>query len=112
MRVEKPWGSFETLYEGDGFKVKSVVVTPGSRLSLQTHEQRSEHWTVVRGIAIFQIGENKEQVLPDQSRYIAKGEKHRLENKGTKTLEVIEVQCGKYLGEDDIVRIEDDYDRS
>ena len=112
MRVEKPWGFFETLYEGDGFKVKSVVVNPSSRLSLQTHKHRSEHWTVVRGVAIFQIGEKKEKVFPDQTRYIAKGEKHRLENKGNQPLEIIEVQCGKYLGEDDIVRIEDDYNRS
>jgi mannose-6-phosphate isomerase-like protein (cupin superfamily) len=112
MRTEKPWGFFEVLYEGDGFKVKSVVVNPGARLSLQTHKNRSEHWTVVRGVSVFQIGEKKEEVHIDQSRYIAKGEKHRLENKGTKPLEIIEVQCGEYLGEDDIVRIEDDYDRS
>lgn len=112
MRTQKPWGYFETLYEGDGFKVKSIVVNAGSRLSLQTHKHRSEHWTVVRGNAVFQIGEKKENVLPDQTRYIAKGQKHRLENKETTPVEIIEVQCGDYLGEDDIVRIEDDYDRS
>ena len=112
MRTQKPCGYFETLYEGDGFKVKSVVVNPGSRLSLKTHKHRSEHWTVVKGTAIFQIGENKEEVESDQTRYIAKGKKHRLENQGPHPLEIIEVQCGEYLGEDDIIRLDDDYDRS
>jgi mannose-6-phosphate isomerase-like protein (cupin superfamily) len=112
MKTERPWGSFTVLYEGEGFKVKSVVVNPGCRLSLQTHKHRSEHWTVVRGSAVFQVGEKREEVHVDQSRYIPKGEKHRLENKGTKPLEIIEVQYGEYLGEDDIIRLEDDYKRS
>ncbi len=112
MKVQRPWGFFETLYEGTGFKVKSVVVNPNSRLSLQTHAHRSEHWTVVRGVAVFQIGDKREEVFPDQTRYIAKGQEHRLENNGKEPLEIIEVQCGNYLEEDDIVRLEDDYHRS
>jgi len=111
MRDQKPWGFIETFYEGDGFKIKRIVVNPGSRLSLQTHKHRSEHWTVVKGKAILCIGENQEEILPDQSRYVPKGEKHRIENKGMEPTEIIEVQYGDYLGEDDIDRIEDDYNR-
>ena len=112
MRVEKPWGFFETLYEGDGFKVKAIVVNPGSRLSLQTHKHRSEHWTIVSGLAVVWIGPSKKEYKADESCYIPQGEVHRIENKGKVIVEIVEVQCGNILSEEDIVRIEDDYNRS
>jgi mannose-1-phosphate guanylyltransferase / mannose-6-phosphate isomerase len=112
MRTERPWGFFETFYEGEGFKIKRIVVNPGCKLSLQTHKHRSEHWTVVKGTAVVCIGAVKEEVKEDQSRYIAKGAIHRIENRDATPVEIVEVQCGSYLGEDDIHRIEDDYNRS
>ena len=111
MREERPWGFFETLFEGEGFKVKRILVKPGRRLSLQSHVLRSEYWTVVKGVATIWIGDSIEDVHYNQSRYIEKKEKHRLENKTNTDVEIIEVQCGEYLGEDDIVRYEDDYNR-
>ncbi len=110
-RSERPWGSRELLFAGDGFKVKRIIVKPGQRLSLQSHEKRSEHWTVVRGIATIVIGDKEETVNYNQSRYIEKKQKHRLENHTKTDVEIIEVQCGEYLGEDDITRYSDDYNR-
>jgi mannose-6-phosphate isomerase-like protein (cupin superfamily) len=108
---ERPWGSWEVLFVADGFKVKRFVVKPGQRLSLQSHKHRAEHWTVVKGEAIIVIEEKTETVPYNHSRYIDKGQKHRLENPGSEDLEIIEVQCGDYLEEDDITRYSDDYNR-
>ena len=107
----RPWGSFESLRMGDGFQVKSIIVNPGSKLSLQSHKFRSEHWTVVRGQARVTCDDQVFDLFPNQTTYIPLGARHRLENSGNEELEIIEVQCGKYLGEDDIIRFEDDFGR-
>ena len=107
----RPWGFFETLLEEKGFKVKRILVKPGQRLSLQSHEKRSEHWTVVEGVATVTVGDVTKDYKYNQSAYIEKKQKHRLENKTTSDVTIIEVQCGDYLGEDDIVRYQDDYNR-
>lgn len=108
----RPWGYWEVLFNGQGFKVKKIHVKPGHRLSLQSHEKRSEHWIVTRGTATITVGQNTRDVHQDQSTYIAVGQKHRLENKQKVDLELVEVQLGPYLEEDDIVRYEDDYERT
>lgn len=110
--VQRPWGSYTTLLEKEGFKIKRIVVKPGQALSLQYHEHRAEHWVVVRGDAVVQIGDTEFDTLAGQSRYIPKGERHRLSNRGVSDVEIIEVQCGHYLGEDDIVRLVDNYGRA
>ena len=110
-RVFRPWGSYENIRQGEGFQVKSLMVNPKAKLSLQAHRYRSEHWTVVRGIAKIVCDDKTLTLEPNQSTYIPLGSKHRLENPGTEELEVIEVQCGSYLGEDDIIRYEDDFGR-
>lgn len=110
-KVLRPWGSFETIDVSDRFKVKRITVKPKGSLSLQMHNHRSEHWIVVKGTANVTCG-NKEFVMTeDQSTYIPVGKKHRLENKGQIPLELIEVQTGGYLGEDDIIRFSDIYGR-
>jgi mannose-1-phosphate guanylyltransferase/mannose-6-phosphate isomerase len=110
-KVLRPWGDFETIGINDRFKVKKITVKPKASLSLQMHNHRSEHWIVVKGTAHVTCG-NKEFVLSeDQSTYIPLGKKHRLENKGKIPLEIIEVQTGGYLGEDDIIRFSDIYGR-
>lgn len=110
-KVLRPWGSFETLDEASGFKVKRIVVKCGESLSLQMHHHRAEHWIVVKGIASVTC-EDKEFILHQgESTFIPLGKKHRLENKGSELLEIIEVQTGGYLGEDDIVRFSDIYGR-
>jgi len=111
-RVFRPWGSFESLVVGERFQVKRIVVNPGQRLSLQMHHHRAEHWVVVRGTAEVVNGDEKMLLTEDQSTYIPIGAKHRLSNPGKYPLELIEVQSGSYLGEDDIVRFEDVYGRS
>ena len=96
---------------GDGYKVKKIVINPGEKLSLQVHHFRSEHWTVITGTGKLTIG-NKEIIFKEnESTFIPIGEKHRLENPGTTPLVIIEIQNGKYLGEDDIVRFDDEYGR-
>jgi mannose-1-phosphate guanylyltransferase/mannose-1-phosphate guanylyltransferase/mannose-6-phosphate isomerase len=110
-RVNRPWGHFETLALGDGFQVKRIAVKPGQKLSLQKHAQRSEHWVVVSGTARVTVGEEVTDLTANQSAYIPLGATHRLENPGPTLLQVIEVQSGRYLGEDDIVRLEDMYAR-
>ncbi len=107
----RPWGSFHVLDEGQGFKVKRIVVSPGGRLSLQSHKHRGEHWTVVTGVATVTVGETVVELGRAQSIDIAQGEKHRLENFHDGEVEVIEVQFGDYLGEDDIIRYDDVYKR-
>lgn len=111
-RVYRPWGSYETLDQGDEYQVKRLTVKPGKKLSLQLHHQRSEHWVVVRGVATVTCGDRVSKLQPNESSYIPKETKHRLSNDGTAELEVIEVQSGAYLGEDDIVRFEDDFGRN
>ena len=110
--VQRPWGSYDSVDAGDGFQVKRIKVKPGAQLSLQSHTQRAEHWIVVRGIARVTRNNDVFELHANQSTYIPIGAKHRLENPGTETLELIEVQSGAYLGEDDIVRYEDVYGRS
>ncbi len=110
-RVFRPWGSFETIDTGEGFQVKRLILKPGAEISLQYHHHRSEHWVVVRGTAGVQKGDDVLQLEQNQSIYIPVGTTHKLSNPGPDTLEIIEVQTGEYLGEDDIVRLEDRYGR-
>jgi mannose-1-phosphate guanylyltransferase/mannose-6-phosphate isomerase len=110
--VMRPWGSFETIDIGDHFKVKKIIVKSGASLSLQMHHHRAEHWIVVKGKANVVCGDKEFVMSPDQSTYISIGQRHRLENKENIPLELIEVQTGSYLGEDDIVRFNDKYGRS
>ena len=111
QRVYRPWGSYESLVVGEQFQVKRLTVTPGQTLSLQLHHHRAEHWVVVSGQADIIRGDEQLTLGPDESTYIPIGMKHRLANRGETPLEVIEVQSGSYLGEDDIVRFDDVYGR-
>ncbi|HEX5210265.1 MAG TPA: mannose-1-phosphate guanylyltransferase/mannose-6-phosphate isomerase [Pseudolabrys sp.] len=111
-RVHRPWGYYESIDMGERFQVKRIVVIPGGKLSLQKHRHRAEHWVVVRGTAEVTIGDNIKAVHENESVYIPIGSVHRLANQGKIPLELIEVQTGSYLGEDDIERIEDIYKRS
>ncbi|MDN4146467.1 mannose-1-phosphate guanylyltransferase/mannose-6-phosphate isomerase [Pseudomonas tohonis] len=110
--VHRPWGTYTTLEEGERFKIKRIVVKPGASLSLQMHHHRSEHWIVVSGMAKIVNGERDMLLAANESTFIRAGHKHRLENPGVIDLVLIEVQCGDYLGEDDIVRFEDVYGRT
>lgn len=110
--VHRPWGTFTTLNEGAGFKVKRIQVKPGASLSLQLHHHRNEHWVVVRGQARVVNGDKEILMQANESTYIPVGTRHRLTNEGESVLELIEVQCGDYLGEDDIVRFDDIYGRA
>jgi mannose-6-phosphate isomerase-like protein (cupin superfamily) len=112
LKVHRPWGSYQSIDQGPRFQVKRIVVKQGGRLSLQLHHHRAEHWVVVRGTARVTVGDEVKTVHENQSVYIPIGTRHRLENPGKIDLELIEVQTGSYLGEDDIIRIEDDYRRS
>ncbi len=109
--VQRPWGSYTVLLEGDGFKIKEIEVLPGKRLSLQMHHQRSEHWVVISGNARVTRDEEEYTVKTGESTFIPKLSRHRLENSGLVPLRIIEVQNGEYVGEDDIVRFEDDFGR-
>jgi len=111
VRVHRPWGSYETLCQGDRFHVKKIVVEPGAQLSLQKHFHRAEHWVVVKGTASVTVDGKTFEVHENQSTYIPQGGIHRLANPGKIPLELIEVQTGSYLGEDDIIRLEDAYNR-
>ena len=111
-KVYRPWGYFDSIDYGEGFQVKRLFINPGAKLSLQKHQKRAEHWVVVKGIALVTCGEKKYKLTENQSTYIPKGEIHRLENREKNPLEIIEIQTGNYLGEDDIIRLEDDYERS
>lgn len=112
LTVHRPWGSYTVLEEGPGYKVKRVTVKPGGRLSLQMHHQRSEHWVVIAGTARVTRGEEVFDLQKGHSTEIPVETKHRLENPGRETVHIIEVQNGPYLGEDDIVRFQDDYGRN
>jgi mannose-1-phosphate guanylyltransferase/mannose-6-phosphate isomerase len=111
-KVHRPWGWYDSIDNGERFQVKRIVVRPGATLSLQMHHHRAEHWVVVRGTAKVTRGEDTVLLSENQSTYIPLGVKHRLENPGQIPLEIIEVQSGSYLGEDDIVRFEDNYGRN
>jgi mannose-1-phosphate guanylyltransferase/mannose-6-phosphate isomerase len=111
QRVFRPWGYYESLISGEGFQVKRLMVNPQQQLSLQMHRHRAEHWVVVRGTAKVVNGGSQMTLSADESTYIPVGTKHRLSNPGMETLELIEVQSGSYLGEDDIVRFDDVYGR-
>ena len=99
------------LREGEGYKIKRIAVKPGARLSLQRHRFRSEHWVVLSGVAKVTNGDDVLTIRPNESTYIPAGRMHRLENPGTERLEIVEVQVGSYVGEDDIERFDDDYRR-
>ena len=111
-KVYRPWGYYDSIEFGEGFQVKRIFVNQGSKLSLQKHMHRAEHWVVVKGIASITCGEKIFKLKENESTYIPKGEKHRLENHEKVPLEIIEIQTGSYLGEDDIIRLEDDYQRN
>jgi len=111
LTAHRPWGTYTILQEDKRYKIKTIVVKPGKRLSLQKHFHRNEHWIVVSGTATVTVGENKFIVRPNESTYIKMGEIHRLENEGKIPVVLIEAQVGEYTGEDDIVRIEDDFQR-
>jgi mannose-1-phosphate guanylyltransferase/mannose-6-phosphate isomerase len=111
-KVARPWGWYDSVDEGERFKVKRIQVKPGASLSLQMHHHRAEHWIVVKGMAEITNGDKVFMLTENQSTYIPKGQTHRLKNPGDTPLEIIEVQSGLYLGEDDIVRFEDSYGRS
>jgi len=111
-RDERPWGMYEVLVEEPGYKVKRIEVKPGHRLSLQMHQNRSEHWVVVSGEALVTLGERELPLHTNEDILIPRQTKHRVANPGTQPLVFIEVQCGDYLGEDDITRFSDDYNRT
>ncbi|MEH6639360.1 MAG: mannose-1-phosphate guanylyltransferase/mannose-6-phosphate isomerase [Porticoccaceae bacterium] len=110
-KVHRPWGTYEVLLASEFYKIKRIVVKPGSKLSLQKHRYRNEHWVVVSGIATVTVDEDVFLLNPNESTYIKMGQVHRLENKGDSDLAMIEVQMGEYTGEDDIIRIDDVYGR-
>jgi len=110
-RERRPWGSFESLASGQGFQVKRIVVNPRSSLSLQSHQHRAEHWVMLTGVGRVECDEKAIDLQPNESTFIPKGSKHRLSNLGDAPIELIEVQVGDYLGEDDIERYEDNYGR-
>jgi len=109
--VHRPWGSFSVLEDAEDCKVKRLVVKPGQVLSLQKHQRRSEHWTVIQGEAKVRLGDKEFNLKANESTFIPAGTRHRLENPGTEDIHLIEVQTGSYFGEDDIVRYEDIYGR-
>ena len=111
LRIYRPWGWYQTMDSGPRFQVKRIAVRPGCRLSLQRHHHRAEHWIVVRGTAEVTIDGTTAMLSENESTYIPIGSTHRLANPGRIELELIEVQTGSYLGEDDIVRLEDDFSR-
>ena len=110
-KVYRPWGHYDLVRAGDRFKIKHITIHPGQQLSLQMHRHRAEHWVVVHGTARVTRGEEVFTLSEKESTFIPQGTRHRLENPGSEPLELVEVQSGDYLGEDDIVRFEDIYGR-
>lgn len=108
---DRPWGSWHVIDVSEGYKIKRIHVTPGCRLSLQTHEHRSEHWVVVQGVATCTVGDVTKAAAHGECVDVPRGERHRIANEGTEELVIVEVQLGDYTGEDDICRLEDDYGR-
>ena len=111
LTAHRPWGTYTVLEDTPGYKIKRIVVKPGKRLSLQKHYHRNEHWIVVSGTATVTVGEETKLIRPNESTYIKMGEVHRLSNDGVIPVVLIEAQVGEYTGEDDIIRIEDDFER-
>ena len=110
-KVYRPWGNYDSIDAGERFQVKRIVVKPGAALSLQKHHKRAEHWVVVSGVAEVTCDDRVFELRENESTFIPLGSVHRLRNRGTEPVELIEVQSGSYLGEDDIVRLEDVYGR-
>ncbi len=110
--VRRPWGTYQSIARGENYQAKRIVVNPGGALSLQLHHRRAEHWTVVEGIAEITVGNTTQTHTKNESVYIPVETIHRLVNKTTSPVVLIEVQCGDYLGEDDIVRLADVYSRN
>lgn len=108
---QRPWGSWQVIDVADGYKIKRIHVHPGARLSLQSHEHRSEHWVVIQGVATCEVDGRVITVTHGQSIDVPQGAQHRLGNQGDEELVIVEVQLGHYTGEDDICRYEDDYGR-
>ena len=111
-KEERPWGQFENLLDEEYCKVKRLTVLPGHRPSYQYHHKRSEHWTIVKGAALVTLDDQEHSLSVGDHIFIPIGAKHRIQNNGTENLIFIEVQCGTYFGEDDIVRLQDDYNRN
>ncbi len=111
-RDDRPWGSYEVLLDAPDHKVKEIVVLPGKRLSYQVHARRSEHWFIVSGTGAVTLNDARVEVKPGSAVDIALGASHRIENTGPENLVFVEVQHGEYFGEDDIVRLEDDFGRT
>lgn len=110
--TEKPWGSYRVIDSGGGFQVKRLELRPGSRISYQTHQRRSEHWFIVQGVGVVTVDGVERHVAAGQSVDVAIGTAHRIANVGENLLQFIEVQLGDYFGEDDIDRLDDDYGRT
>ena len=110
-KEDRPWGSFEILHEENELKIKRIIVKPQSRLSLQSHQHRSENWTIIKGEAVVTIDDKEIPCSANNSVFIPAQAKHRISNQGEQDVIFIEVQTGSYLGEDDIVRYQDDYNR-
>ena len=111
IRRHRPWGKYDSIDKGEGYQVKRITVKPGAKLSVQKHHQRAEHWIVVSGTAKVTKGDNTFMLSENESTYIPLGTIHSLENPGEDDLQLIEIQSGSYLGEDDIVRYQDKYGR-
>ena len=109
--VFRPWGSYRSLLLADNHQVKEIFVDPGQRLSLQSHKQRSEHWVVTKGPAQVTIDDQELELASGEHIFIPQGARHRLTNPGPERIKIVEIQIGSYLGEDDIIRYEDDYQR-
>ncbi|MCD6292946.1 MAG: phosphomannose isomerase type II C-terminal cupin domain [Deltaproteobacteria bacterium] len=110
--VFRPWGSFRSLLLAENHQIKEIFVEPGQRLSLQSHQQRSEHWIVTNGPALVTVDGREQELASGSHIFIPQGAQHRLANPGTKRIKIVEIQIGSYLGEDDITRYEDDYQRN
>ena len=111
-KEDRPWGSFEILHEEDQLKVKRIIVKPDKRLSLQSHKHRSENWVIIHGNAVVTLNDEDIPRSANQAIYIPAGAKHRIANPGSEEVVFIEVQTGTYLGEDDIIRYQDDFNRA
>ena len=110
-KEERPWGWFEILFEEENLKVKRILIRQDKRLSLQSHQHRSENWVIIQGKALVDLGEKEVYLTKNKTVFIAAETKHRVTNKGQEDLIFIEIQTGSFLGEDDIIRYEDDYNR-
>ena len=110
--IKKPWGGYAVLSAGQKYKIKILIVNKGHRLSLQYHHQREEYWVVLEGTATIRLGEKMYTLQPEESFYVAKRALHRIENRHDKPVIILEVQIGDYLEEDDIIRVQDDYERN